>query len=326
MRKCYFLVLSLSLNFISIDFFGQTVWSGPTITFSKADGASPTAQSNQDRITANVWLTRGGTTGIYNAVSESAYTGTSPANTEWAHGSINNYASLTYSTWVAWHGKNPPSSINKDAVLHLISENIYIGIKFISWSQSANGGGFSYQRTIASILPVTLKNFGASLQNGQALLQWKTATEINNQYFEVERSTDGINFSAVGRVTGNGSSGIEHTYIFKDNTAAPGTYYYRLAQHDLDGTIRYSSIIRLSQKFSVSLVLLPNPSGDFVKVITSNSVEGSMFSITTALGQTMKTGIMSTQKIDVRDLPSGHYWITIRDDSGKKTQASFIKK
>jgi glucose/arabinose dehydrogenase len=127
-----------------------TIWNGPTITFTKADGADPTLAANQDRITANVWITRAAVQGIYNARTEATFVhSSSPADTEWANGTTANYSTLSYSDWNTWaKGVNPspPSTVGVNAVLHLISEDIYIGIRFTAWSALGGGGGFAYER------------------------------------------------------------------------------------------------------------------------------------------------------------------------------------
>jgi hypothetical protein len=89
--------------------------------------------------------------GIYNAALETGFThDLSPLDTEWASGSLNNATSLSYTNWNAW-AKNdlggPANTVNVPAVMHLISENIYIAVTFTSWAVS--GGGFSYQRSTA---------------------------------------------------------------------------------------------------------------------------------------------------------------------------------
>ena len=68
--------------------------------------------------------------------------------TEWAYGTTANYASLDYGVWFYWG--NPPSSVGKDAVLHLIEDDIYIDIKFTSWDTRPNGGAYSYERATPS--------------------------------------------------------------------------------------------------------------------------------------------------------------------------------
>ena len=119
------------------------------MTFTNLTGSDPTLPSSQDRITLDVWLTRGSTHGLYNAAVESGYSSLSPVGTEWAYGELSNYASLNYQTWVAWNGQHPPSMVGQDAVLHLIPEDTYLAIQFTSWNSGS--GGFSYSRSTPSI-------------------------------------------------------------------------------------------------------------------------------------------------------------------------------
>ncbi len=121
------------------------IWSGPFINFTNATGSDPTLPASQDRLTLNVWLTRGPTRGLYNAAVETSYGSLSPVGTEWAYGALPDYASLNYQTWFDWFGKNPLFMVGRDAVLHVIPEDIYLGIRFTSWNIGA--GGFSYTRS-----------------------------------------------------------------------------------------------------------------------------------------------------------------------------------
>lgn len=124
----------------------QTVWTGPEITFTKPDSADWTLPENQDRITDNVWITRQDFAGIYNIAVEPGYSDPSPADTEWATGSAADYESLDFQPWLLWHNNFPPGTIDLDAVVHLISDDIYIDIRFTSWS-CCGAGGFSYARS-----------------------------------------------------------------------------------------------------------------------------------------------------------------------------------
>ena len=131
------------------------MWSGPKVVFTKADGADPTQAANQDRLTSNVWLTRGGSQGLYNIAKEAFFThSVSPVDTEWASGTTANYASLTYTDWETWARSvgNPPATPGVNAVLHLKTDNIYLDIKFLSWSQRS--GGFSYERSTPGASPI----------------------------------------------------------------------------------------------------------------------------------------------------------------------------
>jgi hypothetical protein len=141
---------------------GATVWTGPTYSFTNYLGSDPTQPSSQDRMTTNVWITRGSSKGIYNAALETVFTlFYSPADTEWSDGFATNYSALTFTDWETWshvdHPK-PPSTIGVNAVVHLISEDIYVNIMFTSWNQME--GGFSYNRSTPPNVPpsVTITN------------------------------------------------------------------------------------------------------------------------------------------------------------------------
>ena len=125
------------------------IWNGPMVTFTNLAGSDPTLPSSQDRITLDVWLTRGSTRGLYNAALESGYTSLSPVGTEWAYGELANYASLNYQTWATWNGQHPPFMVGQDAVLHIIPDDIYLAIEFTSWN--VGGGGFSYLRSTQAV-------------------------------------------------------------------------------------------------------------------------------------------------------------------------------
>jgi len=124
-----------------------TIWSGEKITFTKDDGADPNLEENQDRLTENVWITRGNEGGqIYNVNQENAASkDSSPADTEWALGTTADIANLTFELFRT-AVVNPQSVAGKDLVLHLITDDVYLDVKFTSWSQGKLGG-FSYERS-----------------------------------------------------------------------------------------------------------------------------------------------------------------------------------
>jgi len=131
-----------------------TIWNGPTTTFVNQPGSDPTQPANQDRLTADVWITRGTSLGIYNAATETGYAHSlSPQNTAWSDGALANYASLTYVDWETWakgqHG-GPPNTVGVSAVVHLVSDDIYLSVTFTSWG--GDGGGFSYVRSTAPMV------------------------------------------------------------------------------------------------------------------------------------------------------------------------------
>ncbi len=97
-----------------------------------------------------------------------------------------------------------------------------------------------------STLPINLLSFTAQLQAEGVDLKWVTSSEVNNDYFTVERGQDGRNFVEVGRVAGAGNSNVERHYSFLDAEMPQATTYYRLRQTDYDGTTTVSKTIQLT--------------------------------------------------------------------------------
>ncbi len=114
----------------------------------------------------------------------------------------------------------------------------------------ANGNRITFLAKTAA-LPVELTSFTAANLENKVVLNWATATEVNNYGFEVERQilkqvqNDTESWVKVGFVEGNGNSNSPKQYTFEDNSAQNGTYSYRLKQIDFDGKFEYSNVVEL---------------------------------------------------------------------------------
>lgn len=160
--------LALCINAACLDAKGEEVWDGPLMVFDHPYGSETNVI---DYITPNVWITREFTRGLFNAATEADFTDfVSPADTEWSDGLLLNYASLTYQDWENWAQMRPPDTVGKDAVLHLISEDIYLSIKFTLWG--GPGGAYTYER---STPPVPEPSAAALLSfAGGLMLLWRS--------------------------------------------------------------------------------------------------------------------------------------------------------
>lgn len=128
------------------DTTSSNIWSGAMVQFSKEDGADFSQESNQDRITSNVWITRGNAGQIFNIAKEnSAVKADSPVGTLWAKGNIDNIDNLTFEPFRQAVGQ-PKTVVGLDLVLYLVDDDIYLSVKFTSWSQGQKGG-FAYERS-----------------------------------------------------------------------------------------------------------------------------------------------------------------------------------
>lgn len=123
-----------------------TIWSGSKITFTKADDADPTMEANQDRITDNLWITRGNDGGqIFNAAVEASSTKeSSPTGTLWAQGTTSNIENLNFEPFRT--AIKPKESVGEDLVLLILEDSIAIDLRITSWSENKEGG-FSYERS-----------------------------------------------------------------------------------------------------------------------------------------------------------------------------------
>lgn len=110
-----------------------------------------------------------------------------------------------------------------------------------------------------SPLPVELLSFEASQAGASVRLDWSTASEINNDYFTVERSRDGVEFSDVINVSGAGNSTNVNNYTTFDTDPMNGVSYYRLRQTDFDGTQSWSEIRKINISRELPVSVYPNP-------------------------------------------------------------------
>jgi len=148
MKRFYtlFIFSYLILNIGSL--MAQTIWTGPIITFTRENFVDWELEENQDRMTDIVWITRADLKGIFNIYSENVFASHfSPEDTEWSFGTTADIGSLTFDNWQDSVGSFPPSQVDKDMVIHLITDDIYIDIKFTYWATGGEGGGFSYERS-----------------------------------------------------------------------------------------------------------------------------------------------------------------------------------
>ena len=133
---------------------------------------------------------------------------------------------------------------------------------------------FSFgSRTPNNPLPVGLISVSADYSNGKSIINWITAIEINNDYFTIERSFDGIDFTPVGTLKGAGNSSSLLNYQYMDDLNQipnlPDQVYYRLKQTDFDGKSVYSEIVFVNTNSSSALIAYPNPAKNGENILIS---------------------------------------------------------
>jgi hypothetical protein len=188
-------------------------------------------------------------------------------------------------------------------------------------------GTIMYYKNTSPVLPVEMIAFTAQVQDNQTtLLQWQTASEENNQGFEVQRSADGKNWEAIHFVAGNGTTLETQNYTFTDDDPLAGVNYYRLKQVDFDGQFEYSNIVNIQTIESSNpqtINIYPNPVTD---ELTIENGQGTAI-IYNAVGQSVQEVNIDASKVQLKvsELPQGIYTIHIRKTNGESITKQFVK-
>lgn len=170
-------------------------------------------------------------------------------------------------------------------------------------------------------LPVTLIKFTGKAGSNGAVLEWSTATEVNNDRFIVERSQDGKNFSFIGSVKGAGNSNHTLSYSMVDAKAPAGISYYRLKQVDFDGTYEYSKVVAVNMNqvlkgLPVKAILYPNPTNGITNLNMSTLPAGTysitIISMEGRLVKQLELNSEVEQQLDLTNLSKGKYILRIQ--------------
>jgi photosystem II stability/assembly factor-like uncharacterized protein len=182
------------------------------------------------------------------------------------------------------------------------------------------------------VLPVGLLNFELIKKGEDALLSWQTSNEINNDYFEVLRSSDRLNFKVLGRVKGKGNSQIKQHYVFTDASiekalSETGILYYRLNQVDFDGKSTLLPTRSITQEKALgSYRIIPQPVQEILHVVGEEAIPFK-FEIFDAEGKHILKGssILKETNIDVSHLAPGLFYLQIKAANGTQVVLKFIK-
>jgi hypothetical protein len=211
------------------------------------------------------------------------------------------------------------------------------------WEMTINVSGFCgfFIGTIPNVpLPVTLLTFSGYRNGNHNLLKWTTVSEFNNLGFQVERSTDGLNYTPIGFVNSlavNGNSNIVLNYTFIDNNIAGSKQYYRLRQTDTYGREKLSNVVLIKGPRPTLLSiggLYPNPANDIVNVVVDAPNHDEITLVITDVNgrllkqqdATVESG-SNTIAVDITKFVNGSYFVKIICRSDCKTQVSkFVKQ
>ncbi len=183
----------------------------------------------------------------------------------------------------------------------------------------------------ATSLPVTLRSFEAQKNGNKVTLNWTTETEVNNGYFEIERSADGLIYTSLLRVNAQANSQGSKDYTAYDGAPNAGLNYYRLVQYDIDGQKKYYGIrtVRFGDNNGTMIQIYPNPASSYFTIRTDPGVRGATVTICDALGRSIKTFVMPASgvyTVQSGGFKNGIYYIRIKSSSEIKTSKIFIDR
>ena len=265
------------------------------------------------------WITQN--VGITDTLTAVTFTNPSTVWIAGKSGTILNTADLGYS-WVLYNE---------------VTENDLASLSFINehtgWIGGMNGTMFKYQN---GVVPVELISFTANVNNDLVQLNWKTATEINNYGFEIERG-EGVYWKKIGFIEGHGNSNSPKEYSFTDKNLIGGSkFYYRLIQIDNDGKYEYSNEIEVEigpTKFTL-FQNYPNPfnPSTVIKFAIPNdsNVNLSIYSMLGELVTTLVNGQLKAgnyeYEFDASGYSSGVYLFIIKAGDFIQTKKMVLMK
>ncbi len=160
-------------------------------------------------------------------------------------------------------------------------------------------------------LPIQLIDFTAQTFGDKVQLNWATASEFNNHYFTVQRSSDGIEFEKVGEVMGAGTTTLEKQYQLIDLTPKSGISYYRLKQTDFDGKFTFSHVVSVDMEDKSGFAITPNFGKSGFNAVLSQSND---YIVSNSTGVVL-IKILGSNNLDTSSLLPGVYFV--RNGSGK---------
>lgn len=151
-------------------------------------------------------------------------------------------------------------------------------------------------------LPVELIKFEVFESNEEVLIEWATASEINNDYFTIERSVEGSKWQEIHRISGAGNSSVKLMYRKRDDWPLYGIAYYRLKQTDFDGKFKYFKTVAITRtKFQNKLHVYPNPTTHQLTV-EGNKEERDNLKVYSILGTDISCQVMRNEDYETKTI------------------------
>jgi len=182
-------------------------------------------------------------------------------------------------------------------------------------------------------LPIELISFTATPKGKTVQLDWRTASELNNAFFQIERSANGRDFENIGKIAGAGDSHLPLDYQYTDGLPLTGWNYYRLRQEDFDGQFSYSAVeaVWMGKAGDTDrLYLFPNPANNALNIKTTDLIQPGdwleIYDFTGQLVQRFSAFDALNAPVDISKLPAGAYTVRLRTEAGISSTSLIMKQ
>lgn len=199
-------------------------------------------------------------------------------------------------------------------------------------NRAGSGAGSSNSGIVVSsigALPIELLSFQAVPVRDRVDVRWSTATELDNDHFDVERSIDGDSWYTVLTLPGAGTSTNERTYAAMDMRPLPGRSFYRLKQTDTDGASTLSDAVMVELEADADVLgVVPNPANASVTLVRPGINTGTAVELFDAMGRTLHVPIERTNgsaRLDIASLPEGCYVVSVTDQDRRISQRLVVE-
>ena len=191
-----------------------------------------------------------------------------------------------------------------------------------TWDDEANA-----TLTVEAPVPVALSYFNASVVGNEVLVEWITQSEVNNNYFILEQSTDLRTWKALAKIETQGNSFAQKEYNKLDEEPTSGINYYRLLQVDFDGKATYSKVVS-ARIDEIELNIYPNPTTQWLNIDLKKEFSGTI-TFYNAQGVLAKSLFIRNEyqvHLNLSELANGIYFLKMTDIDGKELKSQRLMK
>ena len=201
---------------------------------------------------------------------------------------------------------------------------------------SFNGPAYAnFQDLVNFILPVDFLSFTARNDNAAVVLDWSTATETDNDFFDIERSADGREWATLDRVNGQGTTELVNNYQYRDLEPLTGRSLYRLRQVDFDGAYAYSALVSVTRggkNDGEAVSVFPNPvtTGQLTAELSGEWTAGAdltleLHDLAGRIISRQLSAAASSITFPLENVPAGAYLLSVKRDGRSVSQRVMVR-